>query len=1072
MKRVCFLALFAVFGVGLAAYASPGAAEETVFRGVAVGAHQGPLEGVHDVVLSYFAAAGKTPLFQERFHAVPVKKGGFELILGRGEAVRLENSGDLTTVFAGHPELEIEFEIGSVLQQPRIKVLPAGHSGETRASFAGAVSDEERGHARGYKVRSAQTAVQAAVLRPAGSSNDPYHATNKSNPFLLDMEYLGVSRPVRDLPEYEPRRQEKGEVEGREINPIRHEDLVDEDGIPYGTRTVKIDDPLAVESQEGSGRATPGLLVDFAGIPATGYAPPDTEGAVGPNHYVQVVNVSFRVFDKTGTPLTSQAATNSLWAGMGGPCASDNDGDAIFMYDEAADRWVFSQFAVSSGQAVCFAVSTSPDPTGTFYLYQLNTVRFPDYYKLGVWPDPANNAYFMGTNSGFAAQYDVYAFDRASMLTGSPTTVQYFQNHANLLMPADIDGDNPPPAGSPGIFYTFRDGGESYFNPPSAVDTIDIWEFDVDWATPANSTFTQVQQIVPPELADFNWTVCGFFVSSCLSQPGTSQRLDSASWWPMQRLQYRNFGSYETLAGAWTVDVLAAGDHAAPRWFEMRRSGGGSWAMDQQGSFAPDSKHRWMPSAALDGSGNMAMGYSVMEASSTTYAGLRYATRAAGAANFDAEATQINGSGFVSDVNRWGDYASMEVDPSDDCTFWFTSEYVATSGSFSWNTRVSSFRLPNCTGSLGLSIFPSSREVCSSAGSTTYDVTLVDPFIATTNLAVTGCPAGAACSFNPNPVVFPATASVLTVSGLAGVAENSYTMTVTATDSVNPATTMFSNVNLTVFAGNPAAPVLTSPANGATDVSGTPTFTWAAAAGAAAYDLEVATDAAFTNIVFSQNGLTTTSYGLLNSLASSTEHFWRVRASNVCGASSWSAVYSFTTSMVICFNPGLAIPDNSPAGVSDPRSVATSGTLIDLDLGLDVTHTFVGDLIVTLTHDATATSVVLIDRPGVPATGSFGCSGNNISAILDDEAANPVEDECAVDPALAGSLTPNNALSAFDGLELSGGWTLNISDNAGIDTGTFDSWCLIPSLAAPPDPPLFADGFESGNTSGWSATVP
>ncbi len=1066
------MALFAVLAVGLTPFVDADSSERVVFRGSAVDARQNPLVGTHDVVLRYYAAAGKTLLFQERFAAVQIDNGDFELLLGHGAAAQLEPAGDLATIFETYPEIEVEFEIGSVVQQPRIKVLPAGHSSESRDVFAGAVSDDDKGHIKGYRVKSAKTAVQTAVLRPAGTSSDPYYATNKSNPFLVDMEFLGISQPLRDLPAVEPRRQEKGEAEGQEINPIRHEDLVDEDGIPYGTRTVKIDDPLAVESQRGSGRSTPGMLVDFAGIPATGYAPPDTEGAVGPNHYVQVVNVAFRIYDKTGAPLTNQAATNAIWAGAGGVCQSSNQGDAIFMYDEAADRWVFTQFTYPVANAVCFAVSTTSDPTGTFYLYQLNTVRIPDYYKLGVWPDPDNNAYFMGTNTGSAGQYDVYAIDRANLLAGTaPRAGQYFQNHANLLMPADLDGDTAPPAGSPGIFYTFRDGGESYFSPPSPVDTIDIWEFDVDWTTPANSTFTQVQQIVPPELADFNWSVCGFFVSSCLAQPGTSQRLDSASWWPMQRLQYRNFGSYETLAGSWTVDVLASGDHAAPRWFEMRRAGGGSWVMNQQGSFAPDSKHRWMPSAALDGSGNMAMGYSVMEASSTTYAGLRYATRAAGAADFDTEAIQINGSGSETGINRWGDYASMDVDPSDDCTFWFTSEYVATTGSFSWNTRISSFRLPNCTGSLGLSVSPPSREVCASDGSTTYDVTLVDPFVATTNLVVTGCPAGASCAFSPNPVVYPATTSVLTVSGLAGVAQNSYTMTVTATDSVNPATTMFTNVGLTVFPGNPAAPALTSPANGATDVSGTPTFTWAAASGATTYDLEVATDAAFSNIVVSQTGLTGTSYGLTVSLASSTEHFWRVRAFNPCGQSSWSAVFSFTTSTVICFSPGIAIPDNSPAGVDDPQSVATSGALIDLDVQLGITHTYVGDLMVSLTHDASGTSVVLIDRPGVPAS-TYGCSGNNIAVVLDDEASDPVEDACASDPAIGGTLIPTNALSAFDGLELSGGWTLNVSDHAGSDIGTLDSWCLIPSLAPPADPPFFADGFASGDTSAWTTTIP
>ncbi len=424
---------------------------------------------------------------------------------------------------------------------------------------------------------------------------------------------------------------------------------------------------------------------------------------MGPNHYIQVVNVRFQIFDKSGNVIQPATATNSLWSGFGGPCESDNDGDAIFMYDEQADRWVLAQFAVSSGQAVCFAVSTTPDPTGSFYLYQLDTQRFPDYFKLGVWPDSSNNAYFMGTNSGNQNQYDVYAIDRQNLLAGTaPRPAQYFQDFYNLMMPADLDGDNPPPAGSPGIFYTFRDGGESYFNSPPS-DSLDIYEFHVDWNTPANSTYTMVQSFTPPTFADFNWTVCGFFQSDCLPQPGTNQKLDSASWWPMQRLQYRNQLSYETLVGAWVVDPDGAGNHSAPRWFELRRSGG-SWALQYQGTWDPDAVDRWMPSVALDGSGNMALGYSVVDdgsgSGSAVKPGLRYATRDLDAANFNAEATLIDGTGVETGINRWGDYASMEVDPSDDCTFWFTSEYIASDGSYNWSTRIATFKVPSCTGSI------------------------------------------------------------------------------------------------------------------------------------------------------------------------------------------------------------------------------------------------------------------------------------------------------------------------------------------------------------------------------------
>lgn len=1073
MKRVLALSLFVLLIIGSAPTTAHAALNEVVtYNGFAVDEQRNPFNGAHDLELRYFTIGDTTPLYRENFEAVPIKDGHFQVMLGQGQTGSDTASADLKDVFTQHPELSLEIRIGSTLLSPRIRILPAGHSIETRAMLSGAVSEDDEAHTKGYRAKNKRTAIQAVDLVPAKTAREtPYSATHKSNPFLIDMDFLGVSEALRDMLHYEPQRQSKGDAPGREVNPLRHEDIFDRDGYRYGTRTEKIDDPLAAESQRSSGRATPGMIVDFEGISATGVAPPDTEGAVGPNHYIQVVNSAFRIYDKTGTPLTSLAQTNSLWSGAGGSCETNNSGDAIFLYDEQADRWVLTQFTLLAANAVCFAVSTTGDPTGTYYRYQFDAVRYPDYYKLGVWPDPGNNAYFMGTNTGAGGQYDIYAVDRANLIAGTtPRPVQYFQNHPNLLMPADLDGDNLPPTGTPGIFYTFRDGGESYFVPSSAIDTLDIWEFNVDWATPASSTFTLVQGIVPPELADFNWTICGFFNSDCLVQPGTSQKIDSASWWPMQRLQYRNFGSYETLVSSWTVDVLASGDHAAPRWFELRRTGG-AWSMAFQGTLAPDSKHRWMPSAALDGSGNMAMGYSVLEASSTTYAGLRYATRTANSPTFDTEATQINGGGYVTGVNRWGDYASMEVDPSDDCTFWFTSEYIASSGSYTWNTRISSFKVPGCSGSVGLVATPPTRELCSSVGSTTYDITLSSPFTATTNLSVTGCPSGATCTFSPNPVVNPVAASILTISGLAGVAANTYTLAVTATDSVTPATTMSSNVYLTVYAGNPAAPSLTSPADGATGVSTTPTLAWSAVSDASSYELQVATDAGFTNIVATGIALTGTSHTLTSSLASNTMHFWRLRSVNDCGSSAFSAASDFTTVNTICFTAGVSIPDGSSSGVDDTGIVANSGTLTDLDVSIDISHTWVGDLVVTLTNESTGASVILIDQPGVPAD-TYGCSGDNISAVLDDEAGNPVEDECGSNPAISGTLIPNNLLSGFDGLELNGSWTLNVADVVGSFTGTFDSWCLLPSVESAPVQAIFSDGFESGNTSAWSSVIP
>jgi len=880
------------------AHAPPSRGEDQVpetasLHGVVLATDARPLTGIYSMEFRYFGDSGIEPAFAEVQPAVMVVAGHFDVELGTGTPLgEFAGHRSLQQVFAANAEVQLEVVIDGRVQEPRIRILPAGHSQRSRTQLSGAISTDDDRHWKGYDSASTATAVQAATLRPSGT-NDPKTTpdtkNHETNPFLIAVVSLGVSTAVRDLPTIDPAF--RPEVAVDEINPPRHEDLFDEDGNRFGTQTPAIADPLAPAAAGPAILAsTPALTVGFEGIGnVNGLLPPDTEGAVGPNHYVQVVNLSYAVYSKTGTLLAGPSNTNSLWSGVSGPCQTDNDGDAIFLYDEHAGRWVLTQFAVSTGQAVCFAVSTTGDPTGTYNLYQVNTQRFPDYFKLGVWPDPSNNAYFMATNSGFRGQYDVYAVDRSNMLAGSAARAsQFFQNYPNLLMPADLDGPNLPPAGSPGLFYTFRDGGESYFGSPP-TDSLDLYKFQVDWTTPANSTFTLAQQFTPPNFAQFNWTVCGLFVSNCLPQPDTSVTIDSASWWPMQRLQYRNFGGHETLAGSWTVDVTGTPNHAAPRWFELRRSGG-AWSIEAQGTFAPDALHRWMPSVAVDGSGNMALGYSV--GSSGVYPSLRYATRLAGSATFQNEAVMMAGSGSQTHGSgRWGDYSSMEVDPSDNCTFWFTSEYIATTGSANWQTRVGAFTLSACG---ALTSTPTSHEVCTGAGSVGYDVTLLKRFVGTTNLSLTGCPTGASCAFSVNPVINPATTSTLTVSGLAGVAAGDYVLQVTATDAGDGSNTADIPLDLVLSDSLPPAPTLVAPLNGATNVDIVPTLEWTASAQALDYDLEVATDPGFLSIVESQTGLTGLSHTLA-SLAATTTYYWRVRGTSLCGDGAWSTTFSFTT---------------------------------------------------------------------------------------------------------------------------------------------------------------------------------
>ncbi|MEM7083261.1 MAG: thrombospondin type 3 repeat-containing protein [Pseudomonadota bacterium] len=302
-------------------------------------------------------------------------------------------------------------------------------------------------------------------------------------------------------------------------------------------------------------------------------------------------------------------------------------------------------------------------------------------------------------------------------------------------------------------------------------------------------------------------------------------------------------------------------------------------------------------------------------------------------------------------------------------------------------------------------------------------------------------PAGFGVTFGTNPVS-PGGSSSATISVGGTVTGGDYNV-----DLIGSATGVDDRVvGVSIAAADavPGSATLVSPANGEGSQALMPTLTWNDASQAASYQVQIATDPGFTNLV--DLGVTdTTSYTLAATLETSTTYYWRVRAINICGDGAYSAANSFETGTLICTSPNVAIPDNSAAGVDSSLTVPSGGALTDLNVSLMATHTYVGDLIFTLTHDDTGTSVIMVDRPGVPASG-FGCGNNNVDATIDDESGTPVETTCLTDPALAGVLSPNNPLSAFDGEDLSGSWTLNVSDNAGIDTGTMDTWCLIPAI--------------------------
>ncbi|TDR20674.1 proprotein convertase P-domain-containing protein [Marinicella litoralis] len=984
-----------------------------------------------DITVTYYQPKTQKKLFTEIHKNTSIDQGVFNITLGQGQAKNgwFAPYKSMHEVFLKNDVIDLSFKVGDVVQYPMVSLKPAGHSMASSMALSG-VQNNNKLHSKGYKKAGKTSAYQATVLSASMEKTVPVDTfARKTNPFTVAMNGPVLSQPLRSLPVIE-----STPFVDKEVNSIRHETLFDKDGNRYGTVESKQFDPLVNDAATtGPSLPTPDPIMNFAGMDnINGVLPPDIEGAVGETYYVQQVNLSTAVYSKdTGALVAGPFNTNQLWSGFGGSCQSDNSGDAIALYDEPAKRWVLTQFAVTTATSVCFAVSVTSDPTGNYYLYELPAQRFPDYYKLGVWPAADNNAYFMTTNSGQAGAYDVYAIDRESLLNGTtPRTAQFFQSYYNLLMPADVDGTLPDDT-TPGYLYTFRAGGESYFTDPTNVDSLDIFEFDVDWNNPANSTLTRVQEITTNDgLADFNWTVCGFFNSDCLPQPG-GVNLDSGSWWPLQRLQYRRFATHETLVGTWVVDVEAAGDRAAPRWFELNKPAN-SWVIAQQGTFSPDTEHRFLPSISMDASGGIGMVFS--KVSSSTFASMYYTSRGKNdpPGVMRDEKLLIAGAGTqTSSSNRWGDYASMDVDPVDGCTFWMTSEHIPSTGGAPWATQIGSFSLPECA-----SVFTStpSAEVCTLNNTTTsFDLTLSEGFTGTTNLSVSGCPTGATCGFSSNPIVNPNNTSTLDLSGLNNAGSGDSTLVVTAADSVDSSISNDVFFNLNLFDATPGAPGLVSPTTNQMTLTSV-LLEWANAGQAQEYYVELDDDPAFGSIDVSGtvSGNSFTATGLNNA----TCYFWRVASSNLCGIGDSSTVRQFYTGNMVTFAPELST--DVPKTITTVPNVVTSdleitgvGDISDVNVvDLIGTHTYMGDLTFSLTSPE-GTTVTLMG-------GACG-TDEDFDINFDDEAASA---NFPCPPVDGGSYIPSSPLSAFDGENADGIWVLTVTDGFNADGGSLNSWGL------------------------------
>jgi hypothetical protein len=682
----------------------------------------------------------------------------------------------------------------------------------------------------------------------------------------------------------------------------------------------------------------PAIDLSFEGISSTtsgcGCLPPDTNGDVSDTDYIQWVNLSWQIFDKTtGIPnpaTPSPRPGNSFFVGFGGKCETTNSGDPIALWDSRAQRWIMSQFVTSSPYGQCVAVSTTSDPLGTYFRYEFHSTNFGDYPKLAVWTDAGNgqDAYLLTTHefdlgSGSFLGAALSALQRDKILAGDPTAamVHFGGYDAYGVQPVNLTGTLDAPGNACPSFVHFDVNTSDYL----------FWDLCLDWTTPANSTIsTNPTRVAGAPFAPYYNEV---------PQPGTTAGLDSFGSNVMYRASARAFPADAPTRISLVINHVVMGDvqQAGINWVHFNLDDHGAnpavpTALDKhlfdEGTYVPDSNNRWLGGIAIDGSGDIGVGYS--KSSSTIHPQVEISGRTlddvAGTLRDEQNCTDTLANGSqTSTSNRWGDYSAMSVDPVDQCTFYYTNEYYPTTAPASWHTRVCSFKFASC-GSPNYALVadsPKRIQMCGPAATDpTYSlrVGVLNGFNGSVLLTGTNLPAGTTAQFSSNTVTAPGS-STLTLAGGAALPSGEYNFGVDATSG---ALTRNLALQLGVSSNPPSSLQLVAPTDNAAGVKILPLLSWSGMGpsdrifgdgfdgaplasppptGALNYTVEVATDYAFANIVATAT-VTTTSWKVGAPLNSTTKYYWRVTAHNYCGDGPTSATFSFTT----------GVPGQCPAG--------------------------------------------------------------------------------------------------------------------------------------------------------------
>jgi hypothetical protein len=449
----------------------------------------------------------------------------------------------------------------------------------------------------------------------------------------------------------------------------------------------------AVEQTTQGKRPAPPIVASFDGLGngfAGGRGGIDLSLAVGPDHIFEILDGNLAVFTKTGKLLYGPVPNTTVFDGFGVRCNATNNSDAVVRYDQLAGRWLIVVPVFQPPYAMCYAVSKTSDPLGTYYRYEFQRPLFPDYPRPAVWPD----GYYNPTSTSddplpnvITQKHECIA-DRNKMLQGLPASEQCIViDGAVFMLNSDVVGTRPPPNGAPNIMMST--GGTQLLK-IFEDDGIYFYKVHVDWSDPSKTSISPPEKIA---VAPYHY-LCDGQLSSCVSQPGTDRRLDSQGDKMMQGLLYRNFGDHESLVANHSIATAAHG--GGVRWYEFRLDRARVPELYQQGTYAPDGYYRWLGSISMNRKGDIAVGYSFGGA--PNYPGQRFAARLAKDPKGQLtlhELTLADGQAAQTNSLRWEDYTNIAIDPSDDCTFWFVGNYLKAAAASS-TTRIAAVALPGC----------------------------------------------------------------------------------------------------------------------------------------------------------------------------------------------------------------------------------------------------------------------------------------------------------------------------------------------------------------------------------------